>query len=162
VIKYARSVHPIPNTAALILHGFYWFRLTVVSLIWFIYDFLTYSFGIYSSAWLAIILGKSAPIWKSFGWNTIIYLFYLPGAVGGAFLSDIIGPRYALAIGVSLQGIVGFIMAGCYSATKLPTWLASSSFTASFFCWARQVRAIILDSLRLRRAPPPFEASTMP
>lgn len=111
-----RSIHPLLNTAALTLHRFYWFRLTVVSLIWFIYDFLTYPFGIYSSAWLAIILGKSAPLWKSFGWNTIINLFYLPGAVGGAFLSDIIGPRYALAIGVSLQGIVGFIMAGCYSA----------------------------------------------
>ena len=26
---------------------FYWFRLMIVSLIWFIYDFLTYSFGIY-------------------------------------------------------------------------------------------------------------------
>ncbi len=110
-----RSIHPIPNSTALTLNRFYWFRLSVVALIWFIYDFLTYSFGIYSSAWLAIILGKSAPIWKSFGWNTIINLFYLPGAIGGAFLSDIIGPRYALAIGVSLQGIVGFIMAGCYS-----------------------------------------------
>jgi hypothetical protein len=43
-----RSIHPIPNTAALILNRFYWFRLTVASLIWFIYDFLTYSFGIYS------------------------------------------------------------------------------------------------------------------
>ena len=41
--------------------------------------------------------------------------FYLPGAIGGAFLSDWIGPRYALAGGVLLQGIVGFIMAGCYS-----------------------------------------------
>ena len=52
-------------------HRFYWFRLTIVSLIWFIYDFLTYSFGIYSSAQLDIILGSDAPIWKSFGWNTI-------------------------------------------------------------------------------------------
>ena len=59
-------------------------------------------------------MGDGAPIWKSFGWNTIINVFYLPGAIGGAFLSDAIGPRYALAIGVFLQGIVGFIMAGCY------------------------------------------------
>ena len=47
---------------------FYWFRLTVVSLIWFIYDFSAYSFGIYSSAWLALILPSTAPLWKSFGW----------------------------------------------------------------------------------------------
>ena len=94
---------------------FYWFRLTVVSLIWFIYDFSSYSFSIYSSAWLSVILGKNAPIWKSFGWNTLVNVFYLPGAIGGAFLSDAIGPRYALALGVFLQGIVGFIMAGCYA-----------------------------------------------
>ena len=84
-------------------------------MIWFIYDFSSYSFSIYSSAWLAIILGDSAPIWKTFGWNTIVNLFYLPGAIGGAFLSDILGPRIALASFVLAQGIVGFIMAGCYA-----------------------------------------------
>ena len=98
----------------LITSRFYWFRLLVVSIIWFIYDFLTYSFSIYSSAWLLIILGDSAPIWKSFGWNTVINLFYLPGAIGGAFLSDIIGPKLALGSFVLAQGIVGFIMSGCY------------------------------------------------
>ena len=93
---------------------FYWFRLSVVALIWFIYDFSAYSFGIYSSAWIAVILGDSAPIWKSFGWNTIVNLFYLPGAIGGAFISDWMGPKHALALFVLLQGIVGFIMAACY------------------------------------------------
>jgi hypothetical protein len=57
---------------------FYWFRLLTVSTIWFIYDFSTYSFGLYSSSWLVIILGASAPLWKSFGWNTVINLFYVP------------------------------------------------------------------------------------
>jgi MFS family permease len=50
----------------------------------------------------------------TFAWNTVINLFYIPGAMLGGPFSDIIGPRYALAIGVSLQAIVGFIMAGCY------------------------------------------------
>ncbi|KAL4913658.1 major facilitator superfamily domain-containing protein [Aspergillus aurantiobrunneus] len=93
---------------------FYWKRLTVVSLIWFIYDFSAYSFSTYSSAWLAIILGDSYPLWKSFGWNTVIYLFYIPGSVAGAFASDWLDPRNTLAIGVGLQGIIGFIMSGCY------------------------------------------------
>ena len=84
-------------------------------MIWFIYDFSAYSFSIYSSAWLQLILGKSAPLWKTFGWNTIVNVFYLPGAIGGAFLSDIIGPRLCLGIGVLCQGIVGFIMAAAYS-----------------------------------------------
>ncbi|QSS57909.1 glycerophosphoinositol permease [Histoplasma capsulatum var. duboisii H88] len=93
---------------------FYWWRLFVVSLAWFAYDFSSYAFGIYSSVWLRIVLSDSAPLWKSFGWNTVINFFNLPGACLGAFISDWIGPRYALSIGVFLQGIVGFIMAGCY------------------------------------------------
>ncbi|KAI9732780.1 MAG: hypothetical protein M1834_003718 [Cirrosporium novae-zelandiae] len=93
---------------------FYWFRLIIVALIWFVYDFSTYSFGIYSSSWLKIILGDSYPLWKDFGWNTLLNLFYLPGAIAGSFLSDMIGPRKCLAIFVAVQGIIGFIMAGCY------------------------------------------------
>ncbi|ATZ56441.1 hypothetical protein BCIN_13g02780 [Botrytis cinerea B05.10] len=93
---------------------YYWFRLLIVSLIWFIYDFSTYSFGIYSSKILSNIYGDSAPLSQSFGWNTVINLFYIPGAVLGSFFSDLVGPRYALAIGVTLQGIVGFIMSGLY------------------------------------------------
>ncbi|QSZ36095.1 hypothetical protein DSL72_007220 [Monilinia vaccinii-corymbosi] len=93
---------------------YYWFRLFVVSLIWFIYDFSTYSFGIYSSKILSNIYGDSAPLSQSFGWNTVINLFYIPGAILGSFFSDLVGPRYALAIGVALQAIVGFIMSGLY------------------------------------------------
>lgn len=103
---------------------FYWFRLMIVSLIWFIYDFSAYSFSIYSSAWLALILGKNAPLWKTFAWNTLTNVFYLPGAIGGAFLSDWIGPRDALALGVFLQGLVGFLMAGLYSRLNTPEHVA--------------------------------------
>ncbi|KAL2363110.1 hypothetical protein RJZ56_003962 [Blastomyces dermatitidis] len=93
---------------------FYWMRLSIVSLIWFIYDFSIYAFGIYSAAWLKIVLSDSAPLWQSFGWNTVLNLFYIPGAFLGAFVSDWVGPRNTLALGVFLQGVVGFIMAGCY------------------------------------------------
>lgn len=102
----------------------YWFRLLLVSSIWFIYDFSAYSFSIYSSSWLRLILGDTAPLWKTFAWNTLLNAFYLPGAIGGAFLSDWIGPRYALAIGVGLQGLVGFLMAGLYSTLNTPAHVA--------------------------------------
>ncbi|KAJ5595080.1 Glycerophosphodiester transporter GIT2 [Penicillium hispanicum] len=105
---------------------FYWKRLVVVSLIWFIYDFLTYSFGIYSSKWLDIIVGDHAPLWVTFGWTTLTYLFYVPGSALGAFVSDWIGPRQTLAIGVALQGVVGFIMSGCYK------YLATHENVAAF------------------------------
>lgn len=99
---------------------FYWWRLFVVSLIWFIYDFSTYSFSIYSSAWLKTILGDSYPLWVSLGWSTLVYAFYLPGATIGAFTSDWFGPRYCLAGGVFVQGVVGFIMTGCYKYLNTP------------------------------------------
>ena len=90
------------------------------------YDFSSYSFSIYSSAWLKIILGDSAPLWKSFGWNTVINLFYIPGAIMGAFISDWVGPRYTLAGGVLAQGLIGFLMAGLYAT------LATSKHVAGF------------------------------
>ncbi|KAJ5513377.1 Major facilitator superfamily domain general substrate transporter [Penicillium fimorum] len=105
---------------------FYWKRLAVVSIIWFLYDFSAYSFGIYSSAWLSIILGEDAPLWKSFGWSTLVNSFYIPGSALGAFMADWIGPRYTLALGVGLQGVIGFIMAGCYK------WLATPENVAAF------------------------------
>ena len=121
------------RTPWLLVIIFYWFRLLIVSAIWFIYDFSAYSFSIYSSAWIKIILGDDSTIWKSFGWNTLVNVFYLPGAIGGAWLSDWIGPRYALATGVFLQGIVGFIMAGAYGSLATPSHVAGFVVVYSIF-----------------------------
>lgn len=97
----------------------------ICSLIWFLYDFSSYSFSIYSSDWIAIILGDSAPLWKSFGWTTLTYSFYIPGSFLGALASDWLGPRNTLALGVLLQGIVGFIMSGCYEYLSTPKNVAA-------------------------------------
>ena len=99
---------------------FYWPRLLVTSLIWFVYDFSSYSFSVYSTTFLDTILGTSYPLWKLFGWNTLINVFYLPGAIGGAFISDWIGPRAALGTFVAVQGLVGFLMTGLYPILQEP------------------------------------------
>jgi len=78
------------------------------------FKFSSYSFGIYSNTILGNILGEGAPLSRSFGWNVVINLFYIPGAMFGSILSDWIGPRYALSLGVSIQAVVGFLMAGLY------------------------------------------------
>ncbi|KAL9113918.1 MAG: hypothetical protein Q9227_002052 [Pyrenula ochraceoflavens] len=104
---------------------YYWFRLAVVSMIWFIYDFSAYSFGIYSNEWLTLILGDTAPLWKSQAWNIVLNLFYIPGAVGGSFVSDWIGPRYTLVIGVWCQCVIGFIMSGAYGQLATPHYVAA-------------------------------------
>lgn len=41
-------------------------------------------------------------------------MFYLPGTLFGAFVSDWIGPKHTLIIGVVAQAVVGYIMAGVY------------------------------------------------
>ncbi|KAG6353427.1 hypothetical protein INS49_005608 [Diaporthe citri] len=106
-MRYAKT----PYLLSLKMYGW---RLFVVSLIWFIYDFSAYSFGIYSSTILTTLYGDTAPLTTVFGWNTVINLFYIPGTMLGAPASDWLGPRYALALGVFLQAIIGFVMAGDY------------------------------------------------
>lgn len=113
---------------------FYGPRLLVVALIWFIYDFSVYPFGIYGSSILASIYdSKTAPLTTVFGWNTVINLFYIPGTVLGAFVSDWIGPRYTLALGVTLQAIVGFIMAGAYEKLAQPNMVAAFAVVYGIF-----------------------------
>ncbi|CAN6641041.1 glycerophosphoinositol transporter 1 [Trichomonascus vanleenenianus] len=96
---------------------FYAPRLVVVSIIWFIYDFSAYSFGIYSSTIINVII-PDGDLYKTFGWNVVMNLFYIPGSFLGAFAADYLGPRLCVAIGIGLQGIIGFIMAACYDSLK--------------------------------------------
>ncbi|WPH04277.1 MFS general substrate transporter [Acrodontium crateriforme] len=98
---------------------FYGPRLAVVCTIWFIYDFLTYPFSIYSTTFIQIIQPKQA-LWQTFGWSVLINFFYLPGALIGSWVADWLGPQLALSIFVAAQGILGFIMAACepYLATE--------------------------------------------
>ncbi|KFZ02520.1 hypothetical protein V500_00142 [Pseudogymnoascus sp. VKM F-4518 (FW-2643)] len=112
---------------------YYWFRLFIVGLIWFLYDFSTFAFGIYSSTIVDSIIGTDVPLSTTFGWNTVINLFYIPGAMLGGPLSDRIGPRYALVIGVTLQAVVGFIMAGCYDTLTKPGHIASFAVVYGIF-----------------------------
>ncbi len=107
---------------------YYWFRLAIVSIIWFIYDFSAYSFGIYATDILDNLLGTNSPLWKSLAWNILINFFYMPGCIAGAFVADLpsMGPKKTLVIGVWLQAIVGFIMAGCYP------WLAEAKNVGGF------------------------------
>jgi MFS family permease len=96
---------------------FYWRRLLVVSLIWFLYDFSVYSFGIYSSAILNVVV-PGGNLYISLGWNTVLNLFYLPGSFLGAYAADYFGPRLCLVFGVGMQGIIGFIMASKYETLE--------------------------------------------
>lgn len=100
-----------------LIFKFYWFRLSIVAIIWFIYNFSVFSFGTFSSAIIQGVVPDGS-LYKTFGWNTVLNLFYLPGGFLGAFSSDYIGPRLTIALGMGLQGIIGYIMASQYGSLK--------------------------------------------
>ncbi|KAI1275531.1 putative MFS phospholipid transporter [Xylaria sp. FL0933] len=122
--EFSRNSMKNARTPYKLVLKFYGFRLLIVSLIWFVYDFSTYAFGLYSSPILANIYGSAdgsqAPLTTVFGWNTVINLFYIPGTMIGAPISDRLGPRYTLILGFLTQSIVGFIMAGTYAKLSQP------------------------------------------
>lgn len=101
---------------------YYGFRLTIVSVIWFLYDFSAYSFGIYSSQLVSRIVPETAnglpDLYKTFGWNVVVNLFYIPGSFIGSICADYFGPRLTLVFGVFCQGIIGFAMASEYPTLK--------------------------------------------
>jgi MFS family permease len=114
------SIKSVRDTPWLLVMKFYGWRLFIVSMIWFVYDFNAYAFSVYSTTFLGYILPSTAPLWQTFGWNTVINLFYMPGAIAGSFISDWIGPKKTLAIFVLVQGLVGFLMAGLYPILNQP------------------------------------------
>lgn len=82
---------------------------------------------------LANIYGDAQALTTIFGWNTVINLFYIPGTMIGAPLSDKFGPRYTLAGGVAAQAVVGFIMAGCYSRLAQPEYVGAFAVVYGIF-----------------------------
>jgi len=92
----------------------YWVRWLAISTTWFIYDFITYPFGLYTTTVLTgVNAGES--LTTTLGWNVVINLFYIPGTVIGAFCVDYIGPKYCQILGLIAQAIIGFIMSGAYA-----------------------------------------------
>lgn len=96
----------------------YWVNILAISFTWFIYDFITYPFGIYSSTVVDTITGGNTSLGVVFGWATVINLFYMPGTIGGAFVVDYLGPKRTMILGLALQAIIGFIMSGLYVQLK--------------------------------------------
>jgi len=109
----------------------YWPSLVAISLTWFIYDFITYPFGIYSSTVVNNIIGDNSSIPVVFGWNVIINLFYMPGTLIGAFVVDYLGPKYCMITGLICQAIIGFIMSGLYH--QLTTHIAGFAVVYGIF-----------------------------
>lgn len=97
---------------------YYWGRLLVCSTIWLVHNLSAFSFTLYSSYIIELVTGGEQSLLKTFGGNSCIMLFRLPGSISGCFVSDRLGPQKTLAIGIWCQAIMGYIMAGCFSKLK--------------------------------------------
>ncbi|ESK95870.1 mfs git1p-related glycerophosphoinositol and glycerophosphocholine permease [Moniliophthora roreri MCA 2997] len=105
--------------------------LAAISFTWFLYDFIVYPFGIYSSTILDRVTGGNTALSVVFGWNVVINLFYMPGTLGGAFVVDYLGPKYTMITGLICQAVIGFIMSGAY--TQLTEHVAAFAVVYGIF-----------------------------
>ncbi|KAK2463443.1 hypothetical protein APHAL10511_004529 [Amanita phalloides] len=92
----------------------YGVSMGALAIAWFIYDFITYPFGLYSSVIVSDITASSTALSVILGWNVVINLFYMPGTIIGAFIVDYLGPKYTMIAGLLCQAVVGFLMSGLY------------------------------------------------
>ncbi|KAF8874002.1 major facilitator superfamily domain-containing protein [Infundibulicybe gibba] len=111
-------------TNSMIDFGFVISAFVPLVLFWmFLYDFIVYPFGIYSSTILnkfqltltLSVTGGTDNLAVILGWNVVINLFYMPGTLGGAFIVDYLGPKWTMITGLLLQAVIGFIMSGLYA-----------------------------------------------
>ncbi|KAF7553980.1 hypothetical protein G7Z17_g3217 [Cylindrodendrum hubeiense] len=89
----------------------YYRPLIGVASTWFLYNWISIPFGIFSSTIMTRAnVGDS--LVKNLGWGVVINCFYIPGPFIGGYLSDKIGRRQTMALGFSLQAILGFVLGG--------------------------------------------------
>lgn len=103
------------NVPYLLVFKRYWRSIVGVSLAWWIYDFIVYPFGLFSSEIVDRITGGSTKLSTVLIFNAVINAFYLPGTIGGSFLVDWLGPKKQIMLFLCLQGVIGFIMSGLYT-----------------------------------------------
>ncbi|CAH2352635.1 glycerophosphoinositol transporter 1 [[Candida] railenensis] len=93
---------------------YYWPRLFGTCACWFLYDFVTFPNGIFSSGIISSVLkGKEAKdLNKVAEWTLLLGVIAIPGVFIGAYLCDRIGRKYTLITGFCGYIIFGLIV-GC-------------------------------------------------
>lgn len=89
----------------------YYRPLIGVASCWFLYNWISIPFGIFSSTIVSRV-NASESLVKNLGWGVVINCFYIPGPFLGGYLSDKIGRRKTMALGFGLQAILGFVLGG--------------------------------------------------
>ncbi|KAG0090998.1 Plasma membrane permease, mediates uptake of glycerophosphoinositol and glycerophosphocholine [Podila epicladia] len=88
----------------------YWRHLIGTGGSWFIYNFITYPFGIFSGTILDTAIGTNGTFTQIASWSCLLNFLYMPGCVLGAVSADTVGRKRTMALGFFLQGLLGILM----------------------------------------------------
>ncbi|KAK1976302.1 major facilitator superfamily transporter [Colletotrichum cereale] len=89
----------------------YWRPFLGAASTWFLYNWISIPFGIFSSTIISRANIEDSLV-KTLGWGVVINCFYIPGPFIGGYLSDKIGRRQTMALGFTLQALLGFVLGG--------------------------------------------------
>ncbi|KAK1596510.1 major facilitator superfamily transporter [Colletotrichum navitas] len=89
----------------------YWRPLLGAASTWFLYNWISIPFGIFSSTIISRANVEDNLV-QTLGWGVVINCFYIPGPFIGGYLSDKIGRRQTMALGFTLQALLGFVLGG--------------------------------------------------
>lgn len=112
----------------------YWRKLIAVCFCWFIYDFITYPFGMYAGTITEGAIGLNPSLYQILAWGCLINAFYCPGAFIGAYMSDWLGPKRCMLVGLVMQAVFGFALSGAYGYFKTRT-AGFAVIYGIFLCW---------------------------
>lgn len=86
---------------------YYWKRMIGTCGCWFIYDFVTFPNGIFSSTIIGSVLDDTKDLKKVAEWTLLLGVIALPGVFLGSLVVDSWGRKYCLMIGFSGYLVIG-------------------------------------------------------
>ncbi|EIM87179.1 metabolite transport protein [Stereum hirsutum FP-91666 SS1] len=107
----------------------YWRSILGTSILFFLYDYIAWPFSLFSSV-IFSHFNAGESIWKSIAWGTLVNAFYVPGCLIGGYIADTkFGRRKTIAMGFTIQAILGFIIGGAFNP------LTNNAFGAFVFLY---------------------------
>ncbi|OCF38547.1 hypothetical protein I317_07681 [Kwoniella heveanensis CBS 569] len=126
--KHAIRKQPFPYKLAF---KRYWKPLLGCSLVWFLYDVVVYPFNLLAPT-IAAGFNDHQTLLQSNGWGALVNAFALPGCIFGSLLIDRLGPRQTYALGLTVSGILGFVIGGAMEPLRTKGTGAFAAFVVLF------------------------------